>query len=480
MAAWVVLLLLAGYAGGSQADFNGSLVGTTAAPSTFSVRNLGPGQGLSHSHALSVLQDREGKDSCGWERGSDSTGSTPTNASPFSTTAATPTGRELLFGGIRGFNAFFPERIRENPYKPPVVLTDLLIFNRPVRIGDASPLQQSLPFTQKIVLTHEQSVVFFRFSALNFRSPEKNRYAYKLEGLDKDWNHVDSSRRFATYAHLPPGRYVFRVKAANNDGVWNEEGTALALEVKPAWRLTWWFRGLGAALALALFGVLYHAKLRQLEAFSYSVSHDLRAPLRAIEGFSGILHKEYRDRLDDRGVEYLDHVRSAVKRMNQMIEALLELSRISRVEVARERVDLSELARETAEMLTAQDPGREVVFRIAPDLEVEGDPVLLRVLVQNLLENAWKFTANRRQAVIEFGRTEVGGKGALFVRDNGVGFDGKYADKLFRPFPRLHSRGRLPGTGIGLATVQRIVERHGGTIWAEGTQGEGATFYFFL
>ncbi|MBZ4659349.1 MAG: response regulator receiver protein, partial [Desulfacinum sp.] len=177
---------------------------------------------------------RIGKDSCGWERGSDSTGSTPTNASPFSTTAATPTGRELLFGGIRGFNAFFPERIRENPYKPPVVLTDLLIFNRPVRIGDASPLQQSLPSTQKIVLTHEQSVVSFRFSALNFHAPEKNRYAYKLEGLDKDWNHVDSSRRFATYAHFPPGRYVFRINAANNDGVWNEEGAALAVEVKPA------------------------------------------------------------------------------------------------------------------------------------------------------------------------------------------------------------------------------------------------------
>ncbi len=326
---------------------------------------------------------------------------------------------------------------------------------------------------------------------------------------------MDSSRRFATYAHLPPGRYVFRVKAANNDGVWNEEGTALAVEVKPAWWQTWWFRGLGAALALALFGVLYHAKLRQLEAerratrilteskeqlerkvaertaeleasnreleaFSYSVSHDLRAPLRAIDGFSGILHRQYRDRLDDQGVEYLDHVRSAAKRMNEMIDALLELSHIARVEVSRERVNLSELALEIAELLTAQDSGREVVFRIAPDLEVEGDPVLLRVLVQNLLENAWKFTADRPRALIEFGRAEVGGKNALFVRDNGVGFEGKYAGKLFRPFQRLHSRERFPGTGVGLATVQRIVERHGGTIWAEGTQGEGATFYFLL
>ena len=219
---------------------------------------------------------------------------------------------------------------------------------------------------------------------------------------------------------------------------------------------------------------------RELEAFSYSVSHDLRAPLRSIDGFSKILLEDYADKLDEEGNDYLKRVRAASQRMGQLIDDLLDLSRMTRSEMRRESVDLSDLAKSFAEELKRSQPERRVEFLIEGGLLVEGDKSLLRVVLENLLRNAWKFTGKQTHARVEFGASEQEDKRAYFVRDNGAGFDMAYADKLFGAFQRLHGGSEFEGTGIGLATVQRIIHRHGGRVWAEGRVGYGATFYFTL
>jgi PAS domain S-box-containing protein len=216
---------------------------------------------------------------------------------------------------------------------------------------------------------------------------------------------------------------------------------------------------------------------QELESFAYSVSHDLRAPLRAIDGFSRLLGERYGDAIQDEGREYLARVRNATGRMGTLIESLLKMARLGRGGIKPVQLDLSRLSAEIVAELRANEPGREVAVEIAPGLQATGDPSLVRNLLQNLVGNAWKFTRDRGDARIEVGHD---GEGAFFVRDNGAGFAPEYADKLFRPFQRLHSQEQFAGDGIGLASVKRIVERHGGMIRAEGRLGEGATFRFTL
>jgi PAS domain S-box-containing protein len=219
---------------------------------------------------------------------------------------------------------------------------------------------------------------------------------------------------------------------------------------------------------------------RELESFSYSVSHDLRAPLRAIDGFSQALLEDAADKLDAASKTYLNRMRNAAQRMGFLIDDLLNLARVSRAEISVDRVDLSALADDIARGLKDTTPGRQGQFAIDPDLVVSGDPRLMRVALENLLSNAWKFTSQRDDARIAFGSTGVNGEKTYFVRDNGAGFDMDYAGKLFGAFQRLHDAGSFPGTGVGLATVQRIVHKHGGRIWADARPEEGATFYFTL
>ena len=224
-----------------------------------------------------------------------------------------------------------------------------------------------------------------------------------------------------------------------------------------------------------------NAANKELEAFSYSVSHDLRAPLRSIDGFSQAVLEDYAGRLDDQGRDYLSRVRAATQHMGHLIDDLIKLARVARAEMKRETVDLSALAGEVLAELQKRDPDRRVECRIEPGLTAKGDARLLRVALVNLLGNAWKFTGRQPQSRIEFGALrDTDGAPAFFVRDNGAGFDMTYADKLFGAFQRLHTSHEFPGTGVGLATVQRIVHRHGGRVWAEGAVGKGATFYFTL
>lgn len=218
----------------------------------------------------------------------------------------------------------------------------------------------------------------------------------------------------------------------------------------------------------------------ELERLAYSVAHDLRAPLRSISGFSELLLEDHAGGLDEEGKDYLGRVRDASRRMGQMMDGLLDLSRIIRARMHHEAVDLSALARDIAEELEKAHPGRQVEFVLEEGLMAEGDRRLLRVALENLLGNAWKFTGGREQATIEFGATDHGGVPAYYVRDDGAGFDMTYAGKLFGPFQRLHPTDEFDGLGTGLATVALIVRRHGGKAWAEGKVEGGATFYFTL
>ena len=217
---------------------------------------------------------------------------------------------------------------------------------------------------------------------------------------------------------------------------------------------------------------------QELEAFAYSVSHDLRAPLRRINGFSQMLLESYKELLDETGQHYLSRIQVGTQEMGEMIDALLTLSRVTRSQLYYEFINLSLLAEEIANTLTTSNPEREVEFKIAPDLIVEGDRKLLRVMMTNILENAWKYTGKETDAKIEFGQDEIDGELTFFVRDNGIGFDMAYSKQLFSAFHRLHTSEGFSGTGIGLATIKRIVHRHHGRIWAQAAVNEGATFYF--
>lgn len=222
------------------------------------------------------------------------------------------------------------------------------------------------------------------------------------------------------------------------------------------------------------------ASNHELEAFSYSVSHDLRAPLRTIDGFSLALEEDFAEKLDAQGRDYIGRVRNGVQRMGTLIDSLLSLSRVTRSDLQRERVDLSQLATMVFREIQATDPEREINWIAQPGVMAEADPRLMRIAFENLIGNAWKFTARAPDATVTFGSGRQDGKTVYFLRDTGAGFDMQYVDRLFTAFQRLHGEREFKGSGIGLATVSRIIRRHHGSIWAEGEPGKGATFFFTL
>jgi signal transduction histidine kinase/ligand-binding sensor domain-containing protein len=441
-----------------------------------------------------------------------------------------PSGR-LYFGGGRGLSYFSPEDVRANPTPPTVVFTGLRIQNEPVRPGTpGSPLREDITETRALTLSHRATTVTFEFAALSFVLPHKNRFAYRLEGLEDSWNEV-GAQRFATYTSLPEGRYTLRVKAANNDGVWSE-GTSLDLTVLPPFYRALWFR-LAALLAVAAGLAVAHrrrtARMRaraheleakvdertrelnreiaervrlnqdlerraeevsaahaealgantELEAFAYSVSHDLRAPLRAIDGFSRILAAEAGPGLDEEARRLLGLVRGSAQRMGRLIDDLLAFSRLGRQGLKSENVDMDKLVRAAWSELPSDLPIR-AELSLDPLPPAWCDPSMVRQVLANLLSNAVKFSAPVGQPAIKVGGLVHADHHAYYVRDNGVGFDARYAHKLFAVFQRLHSAEEFDGTGVGLAIVERIVRRHGGRVWAEGQEGKGATFHFSL
>jgi len=411
---------------------------------------------------------------------------------------------EILFGGTNGFNIIRPQLLKTNEQIPPVVLTGFAIFNQPVALGPDSPLQAPIAVTHELSLSYRDSVFTLEFAALDFTAPAQNHYAYQMVGFDADWVFC-GSQRSVTYTNLAPGEYTFRVKASNNDGIWNEQGASVRIIITPPLYKTGWFRTLAVLSILALTVAAHRLRLvavkrkndeleayvrertaalktanQELEAFSYSVSHDLRAPLRAINGFITALEDEYKNHLDEQGLSYITRVKNASRRMGELIDALLNLSRLMRVGLKREQTDLTALAGSIVDELKHREPDREVSVNLQPGLVAYCDPTLIRIVLENLMGNAIKFTAGCPGAHIELGTRADDSPTVFYIRDNGVGFDMEYANKLFRPFQRLHGGAEYLGTGIGLATAQRIIERHGGRIWASAVVDEGATFFFTL
>lgn len=402
----------------------------------------------------------------------------------------------------RGIAIIHTERIRPNTLPPPVVI-EAVVADR-----------HEIALAPEIRVPPGRGELQLRFTALSLTNSVHNRFRYKLEGFDRDWTEADT-RREANYGGLPPGSYRFHVIACNSDGLWNEQGASCRLVIAPRFHQRWWFWPATAAALLGLFAALLRQRtrslqrrqaalqsliaertselhgvnvrlqstVRELEAFSYSVSHDLRAPLRNICGFAELLRKQLADQLGPDPKRQLDIVSAEARRLDQLIDSLLQFSRLSRTELQHRRCNLAEVVAAVREELAPTQGDRPVEWRIGTLPVVQGDPTLLRQVFANLLGNALKFTRGRAPAVIEVGIESTAaaagdsGEHVILVRDNGAGFDPRYTEKLFGVFQRLHSAKEFEGVGIGLANVQRIVARHGGRVWAEGAPGKGATFY---
>lgn len=435
---------------------------------------------------------------------------------------------ELYFGGINGFNIFHPDSIKFNKIVPGIVFTELKILNKPVSvnsiINNRIILKESLVTTDSLFLTYDDLMFSIEFSTLHFSSPENNQYAYMLEGFEKNWNYVGADQRTATYTNLDPGMYTFRVKASNNDKIWNEKERVLRIIITPPFWLTWWFRILLVGIII-LFILLFfqirtvqirkrnkklaeiNTKLNkeikernraenkikllnkeleervkhrteELESFAYSISHDLRTPLRGIQGFSLSLLEDYEDKLEEKGKNYLCRIVKATKHMSELINDLLILSRVTRKEPIKEEIDLAFIFEDIIKNINDTNPERDLKFIYKKGLIAICDKNLMKLAIENLVSNAVKFTKNKKIAEIEFGKLKRKKKQIFYIRDNGIGFDMKYANKLFEAFQRLQTD--YDGTGIGLTTVQRIIQRHGGKVWAEGKVNKGATFFFTL
>lgn len=413
---------------------------------------------------------------------------------------------EMYFGGINGFNVFDPAHIADNPFVPPVVLTDFRLFGKSVPVGGQSVLEKNINRTASLTLPHFQNSLSFEFAALSYVAPTRNRYRYRLQGFETDWREVNSTERLAVYTSLPSGNFLFQVQGSNEDGVWNNEGAQLAITITPPWWAAWWFLGLALLL---LLGAVYSAdrlrinrirrysqqlerqvsertaelaaKNKELEAFSSSVSHDLRAPLRHIDGYLSLLQDSAGPVLGDEDRRYVDMMFKATQRMKLLIDDLLSFSRMGNQEMQKTAVDLGGLVADVLAEMAQETSGRDIQWNIAELPVVTGDQAMLRVVLVNLIANALKYTRKRERAEITIGclpgqPDEV----VVFVKDNGAGFDMQYRDKLFGVFQRLHRMEEFDGVGIGLATVFRVVSRHGGRAWAEGEVDVGATFYFSL
>jgi signal transduction histidine kinase/ligand-binding sensor domain-containing protein len=403
---------------------------------------------------------------------------------------------ELFFGGVVGVNHFYPNRLQDNPNVPSVVITECRLWS------DVERRVEGVQFLEEIVAEADDHTITFDFVGLEYTAPERNQYRYQLEGFNASW--VESgTNRTATYTNLEPGSYTFRVTASNNDGVWNPTGAAVRLVVRPPMWKTLWFRGFVLLIIAGLWlAGIWHRGRRmaaqnrelerrvreqtaeweaansELEAFTYTVSHDLRAPVRAINGYSRMLMEEHAAHLPPDAQRMLTVIAARTKRMGDMIDDLLTFSRAGRQAIVLATIDMVGLVKGVAAELIPSDS--RVALTIDDLPPTQGDSALIRQVWINLVSNAVKFSSGtERPSITIGGRTEAKSR-IYWIRDNGVGFDMAYQHKLFGVFERLHSQEEFEGTGVGLAIVARIIKRHGGRIWAESQPGQGATFSFEL
>ncbi len=409
---------------------------------------------------------------------------------------------KMYFGGKNGFNVFHPDSIKENPYKPPVIITKFSLFNKDVPIGtEDSPLKKHISVTKEIILSYKHSVITFEYAALNFIAPEKNQYAFILEGFDNDWHYVGNKRE-ATYTNLNPGTYIFKVKGSNNDNVWNEEGTSLKITITPPFWMTLWFRISMIILIITAAYTIHEIRVRnivaygrkleikvaertqdleksnkELEDFAYIISHDLKAPLRGINLLAGWIAEDYNDVLDKKGKHNLSKLRERTRRMNNMIQGILEYSRAGKAEEKAQRIDLNKVLKDVIDSLA---PPPNIKIKVKDKLpEYIADRNRLTQVFQNLLSNAIKF-ADKPKGIIKIGCTEEKDEWKFYISDNGPGIEKEYWEKIFKIFQTLGLEKSEESTGIGLTIVKKVIDMYKGRIWIESKIKEGTTFYFTL
>jgi signal transduction histidine kinase/CheY-like chemotaxis protein len=419
---------------------------------------------------------------------------------------------EILLGSSRGFTLFNPDQVAPNAYVPPVVLTEFLLFNRSVGVGGDSPLQKPIWATNALTLKHDQSIFTIEFAALGYEGPEKNRYRYRLEGLEPTWNEVDSTRRSATYTRLAAGNYVFRVQGSDNDLTWNDAGVRLDVTVLPPWWETWWFKSLAFMALVSLAYATYLARVRglhaaasQLEtlvaqrtnelqvakdgadaanraksAFLANMSHEMRNPLSAVLAMTSLLREEGVSS-EQRG--YLEAIDRSGEHLLSVINAVLDLAKVEAGEQEALPVsfDIVALARDVVEMLRAEASRKNLtlVYDCAPDVQrfVRADAAKLRQVLLNILGNAIKFTGNGGVTLRLTSRPDQKFLGTWLrfeVEDTGIGIAAEDQARIFEPFVQL-DRGQK-GTGLGLAITRRFVQMMGGDITVESELGRGSRF----
>ena len=428
---------------------------------------------------------------------------------------------EMIFGSNNGLTTFYPDRLSPNPYVPPVLLTDFYLFNRPVRPGAHAPLRKPVWAADSVTLTHGQSIFTLEFAALSYAAPEKNRYRYRLEGLETDWNEVDDRRRLATYTSLPPGRYIFRVQASNNDGVWNQAGAALTIRILPPWWATWWFSGMAMLTTVGLAFSAYRSRVKSLQLaaarlevqvsertgqllkqtcelqvakdaaeaanrsktiFLANMSHELRTPLNAILGLSDLLREED---VSEKQRGDLDIINRSGEHLLNLIDEVLDVAKIEAgrgvLEVA--PCELTSVVREVMDMMRVRAEAKHLTLRIVQTDEfpvyVRTDAPKIRQVLINLVGNAIKYTERGSVTLrLHAGHADRTGKLMLkfCVEDTGAGIAHEDRARIFEAFVQIGKPAAQKGTGLGLTITRQFVELMGGAIHVESTMGEGSRF----
>ncbi len=438
------------------------------------------------------------------------------------------TSGKMYFGGINGFNEFSPDSIKDNFFEPPLLLTDFFLFNKKVSIAkdssDPSPLKKDISLTKKITLSYQQSVISFAFASLNYTGRSKKLYQYMLAGFDKTWNEAGTNHT-ATYTNLDPGKYVFKVRGLNDKGEWSSYVTSIQLIITPPFWLTWWFRVLVCltlfATVLAFFKWRINAvesqkeelqkqvheqtlqlvqsaqeekKARQmaeqfnadlekknieLEQFAYIASHDLQEPLRTTSSFVALLQKQYQGKFDEKADKYFTFISDASERMKVLIKNLLDYSRIGNKKEL-EEIDCNKTLNEVLADLGIAISEANASIEHTPLPVISGYQTELKQLFQNLITNGMKFRKKGTSPEIKISVKKIEGFWQFAFKDNGIGIDSKYYEKIFIIFQRLHTRSDYEGSGIGLSHCKKIVELHKGKIWVDSAPGEGSTFNFTI
>jgi signal transduction histidine kinase/ligand-binding sensor domain-containing protein len=415
----------------------------------------------------------------------------------------------LLMGGTKGFNFVYPEKIVENKNIPEVLITDLKIFYKSVKPGaENSPLIQNITETKTLTLSSKQSVLAFNFAVMDFTAPEKNQYAYKMEGFDKDWIY-SGNKREATYTNLNPGEYVFRAKGSNNDGVWNETGTSIRITVLPPWWNTWWFKLIAISAIIFILVSIFLLRVRRLnnqktlleklvaiktselhelnvskDKFFSIIAHDLKNPFQTIIGFSEMLKEEMESGDIATSKNYAGLINTSAVQTYRLLENLLEWANSQRGKISFNPVpiNLSQLFNEEFIILNEMAIGKNIELKsfFTDNLTVIADKNMIKTILRNLISNAIKFTHKNGKvevrAMIDNKQVEIS------ISDSGIGMTNETMAKLFRLDANLSTRGteNEKGTGLGLFLCKEFIEKHGGEIGVESTVGEGSTFYFTL